>query len=627
MTSTSATQLNDLPGTQVKEPLLIGNPEALDWTARYDVVVVGLGAAGVAAAIEAADRGSKVAFVDCFNGGGTTARSGSVMYAGGGTALQERLGVKDDPDIMFRYLQHEVKGAVTDATLRRFCENSPENFAWAERNGVSYSGALFAKKTSYPVPGYSLYFSGNELIYSESAKPAPRGHLADGIKKFTAFGPAFIAPLIRSALKKGVFPQTQARVTRLVCTHSGEVVGVEAQQIPAKTAANYKHRYWSTLAAYAQIYYPPAARYFRAKIAALERRYAVTVRFQARSGVVLATGGFILNKELTEKYLPKYRRAMRLGTPGDLGSGLALGVSAGGIAERLSTATAWRFINPPVDWPKGALVNLQGKRYINEAMYGATIGTTMMEENNGEAVLILDKPLFDASVANLNLQNTRLVTLLQAKSAVRIAKSADTLEALAAKCKIDPQGLRETITQYNASANGSAPDAFGKAREDMAAIEQGPFYALNMSVGKGDITSVITLGGLRVCEGTGAVFKADGSGLVPGLYAAGRTAIGVASNAYISGLSIADGVFSGRRAGEFAAKRRQEIYAQEITSTDAAEGSDGASKCPVAHGTDNMAHTATNTGSPAHDAGAGKCPIDHSSAQKAPAEGQEKIEQ
>ena len=37
-----------------------------------------------------------------------------------------------------------------------------------------------------------------------------------------------------------------------------------------------------------------------------------------------------------------------------------------------------------------------------------------------------------------------------------------------------------------------------------------PFYAINMSVGKGDITSVITLGGLKVCEGTGAVLKADG---------------------------------------------------------------------------------------------------------------------
>ena len=36
-------------------------------------------------------------------------------------------------------------------------------------------------------------------------------------------------------------------------------------------------------------------------------------------GVVLAAGGFILNRKLTEQYLPKYRRAMKLGTSGDMG--------------------------------------------------------------------------------------------------------------------------------------------------------------------------------------------------------------------------------------------------------------------------------------------------------------------
>ncbi|MNF12495.1 hypothetical protein D3C80_2140020 [compost metagenome] len=39
---------------------------------------------------------------------------------------------------------------------------------------------------------------------------------------------------------------------------------------------------------------------------------------------------------------------------------------------------------------------------------------------------------------------------------------------------------------------------------------------------------------------------------IPGLYAAGRTAIGIPSHLYISGLSLADCVFSGRRAGEAA---------------------------------------------------------------------------
>jgi len=63
---------------------------------------------------------------------------------------------------------------------------------------------------------------------------------------------------------------------------------------------------------------------------------------------------------------------------------------------------------------------------------------------------------------------------------------------------------------------------------------------------------VLTLGGLVVAEDSGQVRRSDGGG-VPGLYAAGRTAVGLCSRSYVSGLSLADCVFSGRRAGQHAA--------------------------------------------------------------------------
>ena len=65
---------------------------------------------------------------------------------------------------------------------------------------------------------------------------------------------------------------------------------------------------------------------------------------------------------------------------------------------------------------------------------------------------------------------------------------------------------------------------------------------------------MLTLGGLTVAEDTGQVLREDGS-IVGGLYAAGRTAVGLCSNSYVSGLSLADCVFSGRRAGKHAAQR------------------------------------------------------------------------
>ncbi|MDQ3786759.1 MAG: FAD-binding protein, partial [Actinomycetota bacterium] len=76
-----------------------------------------------------------------------------------------------------------------------------------------------------------------------------------------------------------------------------------------------------------------------------------------------------------------------------------------------------------------------------------------------------------------------------------------------------------------------------------------PFALIDVSYGPrlGYPCPVLTLGGLRVDEETGQVTG------VPGLYAAGRTAVGICSNSYVSGLSLADCVFSGRRAGRHAA--------------------------------------------------------------------------
>ena len=61
----------------------------------------------------------------------------------------------------------------------------------------------------------------------------------------------------------------------------------------------------------------------------------------------------------------------------------------------------------------------------------------------------------------------------------------------------------------------------------------------------------MTLGGLAVDETTGEVLTEDGS-VVPGLYAAGRNAVGICSRQYVSGLSIADCVYSGLRAARHA---------------------------------------------------------------------------
>ena len=64
----------------------------------------------------------------------------------------------------------------------------------------------------------------------------------------------------------------------------------------------------------------------------------------------------------------------------------------------------------------------------------------------------------------------------------------------------------------------------------------------------------MSVGGLRINEQTGEVLSEDGHE-IKGLYAAGRTAIGLCSHLYVSGLSAADCIFSGRRAGSHIAAK------------------------------------------------------------------------
>jgi 3-oxo-5alpha-steroid 4-dehydrogenase len=65
-----------------------------------DVVIVGFGAAGACAAVEAADTGADVLVLDRFQGGGASAVSGGVVYAGRGTPQQRDAGVEDSVDAM-----------------------------------------------------------------------------------------------------------------------------------------------------------------------------------------------------------------------------------------------------------------------------------------------------------------------------------------------------------------------------------------------------------------------------------------------------------------------------------------------------------------------------------------------
>src|SRR5271155_1991339 len=85
------------------EPLRLADGLAFD--EETDVLIVGLGAAGASAAIEAREAGAEVLVLERASaGGGSTQYSGGFLYLGGGTRLQQVNGFEDSPENMYRFI-------------------------------------------------------------------------------------------------------------------------------------------------------------------------------------------------------------------------------------------------------------------------------------------------------------------------------------------------------------------------------------------------------------------------------------------------------------------------------------------------------------------------------------------
>jgi fumarate reductase flavoprotein subunit len=166
-----------------------------------DVLVVGGGGAGTAAAIEAADRGASVIVLEAGRRpGGSTALSGGVFYAAG-TSIQRAAGVEDDVERMYRYYMTFNRWNLEPWLIRRFCEESAPTLEW-----------LIALGVDYPVGG--LYISGMD--------DTPRGHHSHGS------GSEFFERLLGAASARGVEVHCGVRVESLI-EEGGRIAGVRAQ--------------------------------------------------------------------------------------------------------------------------------------------------------------------------------------------------------------------------------------------------------------------------------------------------------------------------------------------------------------------------------------------------------------
>ena len=126
------------------------------WDAEHDVVVVGQGVAGGAAAIESARAGADTAVLERMTrGGGATALSTGISYFGGGTPIQKACGFDDSVEEMQAFVTLAAGEQADSERVRLYCDGSLEHFQWFRELGVEYNESFLDDKVTQSVINFT----------------------------------------------------------------------------------------------------------------------------------------------------------------------------------------------------------------------------------------------------------------------------------------------------------------------------------------------------------------------------------------------------------------------------------------------------------------------------------------
>ena len=345
-------------------------------------MVIGSGAAGLPAAIRAANRGVSVIVVDAnYDAGGHALLSGGNVALGGGTSLQKKYGIEDSPDLLFQDLTDwsvvESNGMpdyrYNDRGVQRaLADNEALTFEFLVANGV-----VFADKAPDTQGGHAIGIS------------APRENHTIRDKKTSLESPSgsggtnLMRPLEASARKKGVrfLLNYHMDVILRETPISGRVLGIKASYTPTLLPGT-----------------TTPLRSFRSQGNIDMDVETVTVK--ARKAIMIATGGGTGNVEFRRMFDPRLTEEIQYGgapfSPQDASgelAGMAIGASLWGTANQTFERNGfvrkrnligaqylyvtWRPGSPifPLaratglvlgDWQNVICVNQVGRRFYNE---------------------------------------------------------------------------------------------------------------------------------------------------------------------------------------------------------------------------------------------------------------------
>lgn len=482
------------------------------WDIETDVAVVGFGAAGSCAAIEARQAGAEVdVFEIAAKGGGSASWSGGEVYVGGsgGTSVQLEAGFTDATDDFERYLLMAGGPAADAERVALYAKHGVEHFEWLKAQGVPFKGTYLPGKWIEPTTDDTLLWSGSEQAwpFCRHAAPAPRGHTV----QYTGWGggKVLMERLCGRAEALGARVHYGARTLCLIVDDSGAVRGV---------VVRLDGKAWCV---------------------------------SARRGVILCARGFIANQEMVKRFAPQALDCKQQVTGGnDNGSGIRMGISVGAATLNMQEFFATLPFFPPASLVKGIFINSRGQRFINEDAYHGRVAHYVLRQPQGRAWLLVDNAIFGRPVIEPD---------------IAIAAVGESWEEVEQELGLPEGALQHCVEEFNRYAAKGEDPYFHKGAEWLRPLSEPPFAAIAYSPEDTNFHA-FTLGGLATLP-SGEVLDADGEPIV-GLYAAGRTACGLPrwGEGYSSGLSLGDSTFFGRQAGRTSAQRNSAQAIEAPTS-------------------------------------------------------------
>lgn len=488
-------------------PVEVGEKADVLTDSETDVLVIGGGGAGMAAALSAAENGAKVILIEkqASLGGTTILSSGSFNHV--------------DPD-------ENAEKEMTDSraeTIEAYLSAEPMN-----EEHAALQAALQEQWDAYQESGSTAYFNtpesaamelflygsgeGNaELILNFTRNANDTYHWAaevGGVNWEDKGGARIINGIEAACLTLGVEIYTNTRATELLM-EDGQIVGAVA------TNANGE-----------------------------------SVTIQTSKGVVLATGGFSANAEMRSYYNTVWEELdeslVPYGSAGSTGDGIVMAeavganlVDMGFITLKCESATGQDIAHGPNCYSSSIYVNQNGERFIAEEVQATDeIGLikTVLAQPGQVYYMITD--FAEAESRGYTLDD------LAAMVEGGYAYSGETVAELAEAIGADPDTLEATVASFNESVD-TGEDEFGRELW-VNKIETGPYYAVPF------IPYVhSTLGGVQI-NTSAQVLDTEGN-VIPGLFAAGEVTGDIHGRERMGGNTIAEAVTYGRIAGASAA--------------------------------------------------------------------------